>query len=174
MSVKIQLRRGTESNLPTLDTGEAGFTTDTHKLYIGSSSGNIQIGISNILTDEITQTNHGFDDDFIYHNGTQWTKAIADSDDHTATHFAVNIDANTFQLISMGEIDSTGMTDDQSDALVAGEYYFLSQTSAGKISRSKPSTGIVQSVLKANGTNDATIIISNPVEPTDTVDGGSF
>ena len=74
----------------------------------------------------------------------------------------------------MGEIDSTGMTDDQSDALVAGEYYFLSQTSAGKISRSKPSTGIVQSVLKANGTNDATIIISNPVEPTDTVDGGSF
>ena len=174
MSVKIQLRRGLESNLPTLDAGEAGFTTDSHKLFIGSSSGNIQIGISNILTDEITQNSHGFDDDFIYHNGTQWVKATADSSDHTATHFAVNIDTNTFQLISMGEIDSTGMTDDQSNPLVAGEYYFLSQTTAGKITKTKPSSGIVQSVLKVNASNDSTILISNPAEPTDTVDGGSF
>ncbi len=175
MSVKIQLRRGLESSLPTLAEGEAGFTTDSNKLFIGTqSSGNIEIGISNILTDEIYQASHGFDDDFIYHNGTSWVKAIADVDSHTATHFAIAIDADNFQLVTMGEIDCTGMTDAASNALSAGQYYFLSQTVAGKITSTKPSIGLVQSVLKANGANDASILISEPASPTDTVDGGSF
>lgn len=37
---KIRIRRGLESKLPILDEGEFGFTTDTKKLYIGTSSGN--------------------------------------------------------------------------------------------------------------------------------------
>ncbi|MBM7868887.1 hypothetical protein JOC70_000356 [Clostridium pascui] len=37
---KIRIRRGIESKLPLLDEGEFGFTTDTKKLYIGTSSGN--------------------------------------------------------------------------------------------------------------------------------------
>lgn len=175
MSVKVQLKRGIESSIPTLDVGEAGFTTDSHKLFIGTiSSGNIEIGISNVLTDEITQTGHGFDDDFIYHDGTSWVKAMADSSTHSATHFAVAIDANTFQLIVMGEVDVTGMTDSSSNSLIPGDFYFLDQSVAGKITSTKPASGIVQSVLKVNGTNDASIIISEPAEPTTVVDGGAF
>src|SRR5579875_1564891 len=39
---KIKLRRGLEKNLPKLDEGEPGFTTDTEKLFVGSKDGNIQ------------------------------------------------------------------------------------------------------------------------------------
>lgn len=175
MSVKMQLKRGIESSIPTLSAGEAGFTTDSHKLFIGTtSSGNIEIGTSNVLIDEVTQTNHGFDDDYIYHDGTSWVKAVADTDSHTATHFAVAIDTNTFQLIVMGEIDVTGMTDSSSNALTPGQYYFLDQSVAGKITSTKYASGIIQSVLKVNGANDASVIISEPANLTDTVDGGTF
>jgi hypothetical protein len=39
---KIRLRRGLEINLPTLDIGEPGFTTDTKRFFIGSATGNIE------------------------------------------------------------------------------------------------------------------------------------
>lgn len=38
--VLIKIRRGLESQLPTLDVGELGYCTDTGKLYIGTQSGN--------------------------------------------------------------------------------------------------------------------------------------
>lgn len=44
MSNTIKIRRGLSSNLPTLQIGELGFTTDTRKLYIGTASGNVEIG----------------------------------------------------------------------------------------------------------------------------------
>lgn len=40
MSIKLQLRRGLEVNLPSLAEGEPGFCTDTYKLFIGSAAGN--------------------------------------------------------------------------------------------------------------------------------------
>lgn len=44
MATKILVYRGQESNLSTLDAGRAAFTTDTNKLFIGTSSGNVRIG----------------------------------------------------------------------------------------------------------------------------------
>lgn len=46
---KIQLKRGAEANLPTLDHGEPAFTTDTHKLYIGYNNANYQINFNRII-----------------------------------------------------------------------------------------------------------------------------
>jgi hypothetical protein len=40
---KIQLKRGLETELPTLSEGEPAFTTDTGKIFIGATSGNIQL-----------------------------------------------------------------------------------------------------------------------------------
>ena len=40
----LKLKRGLETNLPTLSIGEPGFTTDSYKLFIGSDDGNKQIG----------------------------------------------------------------------------------------------------------------------------------
>jgi parallel beta-helix repeat protein len=40
---KIQFKRGLEKDIPILSIGEPGYTTDTHKLFVGSASGNIEI-----------------------------------------------------------------------------------------------------------------------------------
>ncbi|QNU68888.1 hypothetical protein EHE19_013605 [Ruminiclostridium herbifermentans] len=46
-STLICIRRGTESELfdYQLEVGELGFTTDTHKLFIGSDDGNLQLAV---------------------------------------------------------------------------------------------------------------------------------
>lgn len=43
MAKKIQMRRGPEANLPQLNVAEVGFTTDTKKTFIGSSTGNVEL-----------------------------------------------------------------------------------------------------------------------------------
>ncbi|XRG78428.1 hypothetical protein V5E38_22245 [Rossellomorea sp. GAMAL-10_SWC] len=50
MAQKIQIRRGLKANLPLLDVGEFGFTTDTNELFIGSSNGNILFSNRNELS----------------------------------------------------------------------------------------------------------------------------
>lgn len=44
MATKIQIKRGTKTNLPALSPGEFGLTTDTEELYIGGNNGNIRMG----------------------------------------------------------------------------------------------------------------------------------
>lgn len=61
---KLQVKRGLEDELPTLDVGEPGFTTDSKKLFIGSADGNVEIGAGGggsvtapvIRMDEVTNT----------------------------------------------------------------------------------------------------------------------
>lgn len=43
-TVALQVRRGAEAGLPSLGIGELGWTTDTFKLFCGSSGGNKQVG----------------------------------------------------------------------------------------------------------------------------------
>lgn len=47
---KLQLRRGTKANLPTLDSGELGFCTDSKELYVGDGSENTLVGGGITLT----------------------------------------------------------------------------------------------------------------------------
>lgn len=42
---KLQIRRGNQSALPVLDSGEPGLSTDTNRLYIGTPTGNREIQI---------------------------------------------------------------------------------------------------------------------------------
>jgi len=59
MSRKIQIRRGSELDLPTLNEGEMGFTTDSKKLFIGSSDGNVQVANEvNLAALESSFTSH--------------------------------------------------------------------------------------------------------------------
>lgn len=115
---------------------------------------------------EINQINHEFDGDFIYHNGIKWVKAQADIADNCATHFAVKIDLDNFYLYQSGLIISDTLTDEDGLALVAGDYYFLSQTTPGKVSSVKPETGNVQSVLIEHA-GKASIAIEEPYELVD-------
>lgn len=112
----------------------------------------------------ITQSSHGFDNDFVYHNGTIWLKALADDETTIATHFVKLESINTFYAIAIGEISISGLLDDLGNSLVPGEYYFLSQTVEGKVQRNIPISGVIQCVLKINLLNNATILIDNPFD----------
>lgn len=55
----ITVRRGTESNLKNckLESGEFGFTTDTHQLFIGSDNGNLLLAIGKPMNDTVEVQN---------------------------------------------------------------------------------------------------------------------
>jgi len=150
--------------------GTIRWTGSDFEGYDGSSWVSFTSGGSANTVPEVNQTSHGFDGHFIYFNGTNWVKAQANSADTCATHFAVKIDDDNFYLYQTGLIDSSSLTDDISSSLVAGEYYFLSQDTAGKVTGTKPESDIIQSVLiEYNG--QATIAIEEPYDLTDL--GGS-
>jgi len=48
----LKLKRGLQTNLPTLAVGEPGFTTDTYRMYIGSHDGNKLIGGNDFMNVE--------------------------------------------------------------------------------------------------------------------------
>ena len=43
MSKKIQIKRGLKVGIPTLDSGELGYATDTKELFVGVDTENILI-----------------------------------------------------------------------------------------------------------------------------------
>src|SRR6056297_1903206 len=45
MANLIQIKRGLKSNPPTLSSGEPGWTTDTHDLFIGDGASNYQVSM---------------------------------------------------------------------------------------------------------------------------------
>lgn len=49
---KIKIKRGLQVNLPTLETGELALTTDTKKVYVGTSDGNKEVGGGGIVINE--------------------------------------------------------------------------------------------------------------------------
>lgn len=59
----IQIRRGLESALGTLAVGELGYCTDTSKLYIGNSSGNMLLvsvqGVGDMIKSIYDTNNNG-------------------------------------------------------------------------------------------------------------------
>lgn len=72
----IQFKRGLASGIPTLASGEPGWTTDTNELYVGTGVGNVLIGPGGGYTDEEAQDAVGtilVDSstiDFSYNDGT--------------------------------------------------------------------------------------------------------
>ena len=62
MANRIQLRRGIKSKLPTtLTEGEPAYTTDTHELFVGTGSGNVNMGGSQWYTGTaLTGTGSGY------------------------------------------------------------------------------------------------------------------
>lgn len=132
-----------------------------YKLKASGVSGNVQ---SEYLVREVTQISHGFDKDFVYYSSGSWKKAIAISADSCATHLALKVDNDNFELVTVGELTIADYKDDENNSLVSGEYYFLSKTVAGKVSRDKPEEALVQSLLKVNSANNITISIQEPYE----------
>ena len=100
---------------------------------------------------------------FVRHDGTSWVLACADSDEHTATHFATGTGGSgtEFILYTLGEMDTSILLDSADGALIAGDYYFLSQdpVKAGKVTATAPTSGVAQLVLKVNTPVHSTLFI---------------
>jgi hypothetical protein len=109
--------------------------------------------------EQVSQSTHGFDNDFIYHNGTNWVKAQANDKQTCATHFAVSVDSDNFLAYCIGDISVSGMLDDAGVALSIGTKYYLSQTVAGKVTNVEPTVGIIQFVMAVKDSGNITIAI---------------
>jgi hypothetical protein len=59
--LRLAVFRGPQSRIPVLKPGEFGFTTDTTRLFIGSSIGNIEIGSITQLSNAINTINARID-----------------------------------------------------------------------------------------------------------------
>lgn len=55
MANKIKIRRGLKVNLPTLSVGEQGLCTDTSEIFIGGSTGNIQLANKEYVDSQLAQ-----------------------------------------------------------------------------------------------------------------------
>lgn len=80
---KIRFKRGPESKLPSLSEGEPGFTTDTGKLFVGSSNGNKEFvrkedleAVEEDLQGQLNTTNNRLDG---YENGAPITPISSSS-----------------------------------------------------------------------------------------------
>lgn len=57
--VKLQVRRGPETELPLLDSGEIAMTSDTSKVFIGTGAMNIELSSKNYVNSQILSVNTG-------------------------------------------------------------------------------------------------------------------
>lgn len=55
MANKIKIKRGLKANLPTLSVGEQGLCTDTSEIFIGGSTGNIQLANKEYVDSQLAQ-----------------------------------------------------------------------------------------------------------------------
>ena len=91
----------------------------------------------------------------IYNNGTNYVKAQAD-DTATLGLFVVSAvaDANTFTATFSGKITLSSLT--------AGEYYFVSNSTAGAYVATEPTSGYSNPILFALSTTEAVVLPFRP------------
>lgn len=173
MANTIQVRRGSNSSLPTLNAGEFGFSTDTRQVYIGDGSNNHELvkqeetikidstpaadgDYSGIVCDGVLGATLAFGD-LVYLNTAdqRWELADADAeatsgDVQLAIVLVAGADGNTRLLLLQGYVRENDW-----NFTSYGQALFVS-TTAGDMSQTAPSaTGdIVRAVGYAGTTAD--------------------
>lgn len=100
----------------------------------------------------VKKNSHGFDNEFVAYNGSDWVKAYA-SLSKKLTGYATKINSDEFKVTIIGKIDNIALNDKDGADLTPGSYYYLctDSSNAGKIQDNKP-VGICQNVLLALST----------------------
>ena len=138
-----------------LKTDGSGSLTFANESSGGSSSGEN-------ISYSVTQSSHGFSvSDVLYFDGTSYAKAQAD-DSTTLGLFLVSsvTDTNNFTVTLSGKV--TGLS-----SLTAGEYYFLSNATAGALTTTTPTTGYNNPILFAISATEGIILPYRPFEIVD-------
>ena len=118
--------------------GEIAINTADKKLYVRDNANNIvEIGgggSASGATTDVTQSSHGFAvKDCIRHTGSAWTKAQANSNSTLALGVVTAVgNSNTFTVAQSGRFELT------SHGLTVGQWYYLSDSSAGGLTTTEP------------------------------------
>jgi microcystin-dependent protein len=134
-------------------TGRVVFDTTLGSMFVYNGSAWTPAGGGATLKSTITKAGHGFTANDLgcplYLNGSDYAKAKADSSTMAEVVGLLDsiIDSNTFTLAMAGEVTVALQVSDF--ALVPGETYFLSDTTAGKIVSAEPT--VVGTVSKPLG-----------------------
>ena len=108
----------------------------------------------------VTQSSHGLAvGDVIYNNGSAYVKAQANATG-TLGLFVVSAvgDVNTFTATFSGKITLSSLT--------AGQYYFVSTTTAGDFTATEPTSGYSNPILFALSTTEAVVLPFRPQDLT--------
>ena len=167
MAVVIKPKRGTNTpDTSDIVSGEIAIDTSAAKLYINDSGTVKEIGgggSASGATTDITQSSHGLAvKDCIRHNGSSWVKAQASSNSTLALGVVTAVaDSNTFTVAQSGrfELSSHGLT--------VGQWYYLSDTSAGGLTTTEPA--ISQPLVYVEGSNHLFVF---PYRPTNLLVAG--
>ena len=159
---RLDVKKDTLANLETYaltaSDGQVVFATDTQQMFQVIANELKSIGGGGATSFEVEQTSHGFSvGNGIYHNGTQWVLGQADDPDTLAYYAVVEVsDANTFIAADFGriEVPSHGYT--------IGEYYFLSEATAGLATSTEPSTGFSNPLFYVEDANTLQIKVYRP------------
>jgi len=93
----------------------------------------------------------------IYHNGSSWALAKADSETTVATHIVKQvIDTDNFKAIQFGKITST------SHGLNVGDYHWVSNATAGNTVTTEPSTGYSNPAFYVLDANNVVAMVYRP------------
>ena len=148
--------------------GMMTYVKDEDKLYQYTTSWG-EFSSSSSITDRIektiTQNSHGFSvGDILSFNGTSYAKAKADSVSNAEVVGIVSsvVDSNNFKLVYSGYV--SGLS-----GLTAGEVYFLSDSTAGALTSTEPTTegSISKPVLLAISSTEGIFINFRGIEITD-------
>lgn len=104
----------------------------------------------------VTQAAHGFTQgQAIQLDGATWALAQADDSGTLAVGLADVIDANTFRVVHSGTVNGLA-------GLTAGDYYYVSSTTAGALTSTEPVTGFSNPILLATSATAGVVLPYRP------------
>ena len=132
MGFKMQVRRGAESALPELDSGELGYAEDTRRLYVGTDIGAQRIANYKDVTDYVNTT---YSEVQSLVRDVSYLKLMAETDDRVdsgttfGTDFVKHLNLemhDAFGVVKQaGTIDSQEFEIEPIEGFVIGEYVTL-------------------------------------------------
>lgn len=137
---RLDPKKDTQDNLEiyavTAQDGELVFATDTLKSFQVVEGELRSIG-GGATSFDIEQVAHGLSvGDGIYHNGTSFVKGLANDSTTLAYHVVTQVaDVDNFSAADFGRIES------EAHGFTVGEYYFLSEVTAGLPTITAPTVG---------------------------------
>lgn len=142
---RLDVKQDTEANLTTYagtaTDGQFVFATDTQKMYQIIDNALAPVGGGGATQFEVDQVNTFSVGEGIYHNGTTWVAGQADDANTLAYYVVIEATGTSFIAADFGRIVDVQLGDNTANSLVAGEYYFLSDSVAGQPTSTEPSSG---------------------------------